>query len=150
MILYDNIQARIEIPRGCRIKYEIKQGSLTVDRILKVAYPFNYGYLPNTLWEDGDALDVILVGNFSIVPMAYVDCKPLALVEMYDQGVSDFKLVTAINGEQMKDYWETIKGFLRTYKEGVEVKGYTTDKEKIDEAIDKAFYDYSEQRDKIL
>lgn len=141
----DKVRVVVEIPKDCDVKYEIKGNDLLVDRTLKVKYPFNYGFIPETLWEDGDPLDVIIVGHYQILPTAKIDVKPIALVEMYDAGESDYKLVCAFNGEKFEEYWEVIRGFLLTYKPGTQVDGYTTDPKEIQEALQKAKVLYEKQ-----
>ena len=74
------INAVIEIPRGSKVKYELdkKTGMLYVDRILysSVVYPHNYGFIPRTLCEDGDPLDVLVLMQASIAAAAAAACGP--------------------------------------------------------------------------
>lgn len=131
------IRVKIEIPKGSNVKYEYnkKLEVVEVDRILKVNYPFNYGFMPGTLWEDGDPLDVIVIGNYSLHPGVELMATPKAMIKMYDRGESDWKLVCAINGEDYEWYHEVIDGFLRTYKKDVELKGVITDVKEIRKEI---------------
>ena len=109
---------RIEIPRDCKVKYEwdIKAGRIAVDRILKVKYPFNYGFLLNTLWLDGDPLDAIVIGDFSLHPGTCIKAEPIAVVKMEDNGHSDDKVILRFGDEKLAHYESVIVGFLKSYK----------------------------------
>ena len=89
--------AVIEIPMGCKNKYELDKetGMLRLDRILFTAthYPANYGFIPRTLSDDGDPLDVLVVCSEPISSMALVDCYPIGVVDMVDEGDRDKKIV---------------------------------------------------------
>lgn len=136
------IRVKIEIPKGSNVKYEMNKstGALEVDRILDVEYPFNYGFMPDTLWDDGDALDVILIGDFTLHPGVELMAKPVAVVKMYDNGISDFKLVCTFDGSNFRDYKNQILDFLKTYKKGVSFsdRKYSTNPRFIKSTIEKA------------
>ena len=87
----------IEIPAGSRNKYELDKpsGYILLDRILHTAthYPANYGFLPRTLGDDGDPLDVLVLCAEPLLPMCLVRCKPLGLIAMQDAGRGDEKIV---------------------------------------------------------
>lgn len=87
----------IEIPKGSHNKYEIDKetGLIKLDRANygPAAYPFDYGFVPQTLWEDGDALDVILLSTYPVGTGILVNSRPVALMEMTDSGESDFKII---------------------------------------------------------
>ncbi len=93
----DEMNCIIEIPRGSQNKYEIDKetGLIALDRAnySSAPYPFDYGYVPQTLWEDGDALDVIIPSTFPLAVGILVRVRPVALLEMIDGGESDFKVV---------------------------------------------------------
>ena len=94
--------ACIEIPQGSKNKYELDKysGALKLDRILYTSthYPHNYGFIPKTLADDGDALDVLVICSEPIVPLALVECRPIGMLEMLDGGERDAKiLAVAIN-----------------------------------------------------
>src|SRR6478735_6587547 len=80
--------ALIEIPKGSRIKYEIDKetGLLKVDRVLysAVFYPANYGFIPQTYCDDGDALDVLVIGNEPVVPMCLLSARAIGAMRMRD------------------------------------------------------------------
>jgi inorganic pyrophosphatase len=87
----------IEIPKGSRVKYELDKpsGLLRVDRILysAVHYPANYGFVPRSYCEDGDPLDVLVLGNEPVVPMAMLVARPIGVMHMADEGQNDDKIV---------------------------------------------------------
>src|SRR5512144_3437558 len=80
----------IEIPQGgAPVKYEIdkKSGAMFVDRFLHTAmfYPANYGFIPHTLSEDGDPVDVLVVTQIPVVPGAIIRCRPIGVLLMTDE-----------------------------------------------------------------
>ena len=92
----------IEIPKNSYIKYEIEDGQLCVDRILTtpMPFPFNYGYIPKTLGEDGDPLDVVLVSDFSLVPGCKAKIKVIGVLDMEDEKGIDEKIIGVITSER--------------------------------------------------
>ena len=93
-----DINVIIEIPAySDPVKYEVdkKSGALVVDRFMATCmhYPCNYGYIPNTLSEDGDPLDVLVVTPFPVVSGAVIRCRPIGLLEMSDESGKDAKIV---------------------------------------------------------
>jgi inorganic pyrophosphatase len=93
----EEINAIIEIPRGSHNKYEIDKetGLIALDRAnySNAPYPFDYGFAPQTLWEDGDALDVVVLTTFPLNPGILVKVRPVAVMEMIDSGESDYKII---------------------------------------------------------
>ena len=93
----DDFYAVIEISKGSKNKYEYDHdtGLLNLDRILYTSthYPENYGFIPNTLAEDGDPLDVLVLCQESILPMTLVQCRPIGVIKMTDSGSSDEKII---------------------------------------------------------
>ena len=91
------INVFIEIPQGSSIKYELDKdsGALAVDRLLytSMAYPFNYGFIPNTHAEDGDPLDVLLITSTSLSPGTFCSARPIGMLEMEDEGGIDHKII---------------------------------------------------------
>jgi inorganic pyrophosphatase len=87
----------IEIPKDSRNKYEIDKdtGLIALDRVLHTAqqYPFDYGFVPQTLWDDGDALDVILLTTQPLLPGILVHARPVGILPMVDGGESDAKIL---------------------------------------------------------
>ncbi|HEX9389781.1 MAG TPA: inorganic diphosphatase [Usitatibacteraceae bacterium] len=94
----NNVNVVIEIPmNGDPIKYEVDKetGALFVDRFMSTSmhYPCNYGYIPNTLSDDGDPVDVLVVTPFALVPGVVVRCRPLGMLKMTDEAGGDEKLL---------------------------------------------------------
>jgi inorganic pyrophosphatase len=93
----EEMNAIIEIPKGSHNKYEIDKetGIIKLDRANfgPSPYPFDYGFVPQTLWEDGDALDVIVVTTYPLAPGILVKVRPVALMEMTDSGDPDSKVI---------------------------------------------------------
>src|SRR5690606_36297619 len=83
------INVIVEIPSGSSIKYELDKdsGMIMVDRFLHTAmyFPFNYGFVPNTLAEDGDPTDVLVLSDQSIAPGASIPVLPIGMLEMEDE-----------------------------------------------------------------
>ena len=87
----------VEISRGSGNKYEVdkESGFIKLDRVLHSAqvFPFDYGFVPKTLWDDGDALDVIILTTYPLTPGVLVDVRPVALMKMVDSGDNDNKVI---------------------------------------------------------
>ena len=87
----------IETPDGSNNKYEIDKetGLIALDRAMHTAqsYPFDYGFVPQTLWDDGDAADVAVLTTYSLDPGILVPTRPVGLMQMTDDGESDDKLI---------------------------------------------------------
>ncbi len=93
-----DVHAVIEIPLGgIPVKYELdkKSGALFVDRFLHTAmfYPGNYGFIPQTLSEDGDPCDVLVVSQVPVVPGAVIRCRPVGALIMEDEAGQDEKIL---------------------------------------------------------
>jgi inorganic pyrophosphatase len=88
--------ALIEIPAGSATKYELHpSGRMAVDRFLAMpmAYPVNYGFLPCTHADDGDALDVLVLSRFPIAPGTLIRVRPVGVLRMIDRGEADHKIL---------------------------------------------------------
>jgi inorganic pyrophosphatase len=87
----------VEIPKGSSNKYEIDKetGLIALDRAnySAAAYPCEYGFIPQTLWDDGDAVDVLILATFPILPGILVKVRPVAIMEMIDSGENDYKII---------------------------------------------------------
>lgn len=87
----------IEIPKNSMNKYEIDKetGLIALDRVLHTAqqYPFDYGFVPQTLWDDGDALDVVLLTTQPLLPGILVHARPIGVLPMVDGGDKDEKIL---------------------------------------------------------
>jgi len=93
----NEFNAVVEIPRGCKVKYELDKdsGLLKVDRILysSVIYPANYGFIPKTLGEDHDPVDVLVLMQEPVVPLSIVRVRPIGYMDMLDHGERDDKII---------------------------------------------------------
>lgn len=93
----DRFIAVIEIPAGCKNKYEMDKdtGMLRLDRVLYTSthYPENYGFIPRTYAEDHDPLDVLVLCQESILPMTLVECYPIGVLKMIDDDQVDEKII---------------------------------------------------------
>lgn len=123
----------IEIPKDGNIKYELDKdsGIIMVDRFLHTAmsYPFNYGFVPNTLAEDGDPLDILVLSDRAVLPGTVMPCQIIGMLEMEDEEGIDTKVLAVptkkidpLYGEfqNMSDVPEAItnkvKHFFENYK----------------------------------
>lgn len=122
----------IENPRGSKNKYEIDKttGVIALDRVLHTAqdYPVDYGFVPQTHWDDGDALDVILLSTYPFNPGILVATRPIGLLKMVDSGENDDKVLGVPVGDprfaHIKDIADVnahtlkeIEHFFMTYKQ---------------------------------
>lgn len=93
----DVVQSIIEIPQGSKAKYELdkESGMLRLDRVLfsSLNYPHNYGFIPQTLGEDNDPLDIIVISQIDVDPMCIVDAKVIGVLRMIDNGEGDDKII---------------------------------------------------------
>ncbi len=127
----DEINVIIETPDGSSNKYEIDKetGLIKLDRAnySGIPFPFNYGFVPQTYWHDGDALDVVLLTTFPIPSGMLVSARPVAIMEMNDTGEDDAKIIAV----PVEDKWwddvqdakdlnqhlvKEIKNFFESYK----------------------------------
>ncbi len=139
----EKINVIIEIPRFSKNKYEIdkKTGLIALDRVMHTSqdYPFDYGFVPQTLFDDGDALDIVLLTTYPLMPGILVRSRPVAVMEMIDGGERDDKIIAVPvddpRFEDIKDLSDLNKHFLKemehffgTYKKiqnkEVEVLGF--------------------------
>ena len=144
----DSMNVIIEINKGSKNKYEIdkKTGLIALDRVAHTAqdFPFDYGFVPRSLWHDKDPLDVILLTTHPLLPGVLVRARPIALMNMIDSGEGDDKIIAVpiddprfskiqdlkdINEHTLKE----IEHFYSTYKKlqnkVVEVTGFKGKKE---------------------
>jgi inorganic pyrophosphatase len=92
-----NFRCVIEIPKGSKVKYELdkKTGLLWLDRVLHSAvhYPANYGFLPRTYCDDGDPLDVLVLGQEPVVPLCILRARAIGVLTMSDEKGGDDKVI---------------------------------------------------------
>ncbi len=147
----DKINVIVEINKGAKNKYEIdkKTGMIALDRVAHTAqdFPYDYGFVPQTLWDDNDAVDVILLTTYPLFPGVLVRARPVAVMEMIDSGESDSKIIAVpvddprwndvqdledINPHTLKE----MNHFYSTYKKlqdkVVDVKGFKSKKDAIE------------------
>lgn len=128
------INVVIEIPQGSSVKYEFdeKMDAIEVDRFIGNAsvYPFNYGFIPMTLADDGDAMDVMILSSMPVAPGSVMVCRPIGLLDMEDEHGVDTKILAVpahgvdpfyAHVEELDDIdsptKERIKLFFKQYKE---------------------------------
>lgn len=127
----ENFWAMIEISKGSKNKYELDKetGRLKLDRVLFTSthYPQNYGFIPLTYSRDYDPLDVLVLCSEEILPMSFVEAKPIGVLSMVDSGLVDDKIIAvAVSDPFYKDYNDItdipehvmaeIKHFFQVYK----------------------------------
>ena len=97
------VNAIIEIPKGSRAKYELDKdsGLIKLDRVLRgsMMYPLHYGIIPQTLFDDGDPLDIMVLMQVTVVPLTLVSCRVIGVMRMIDQGVEDDKILAVAEGD---------------------------------------------------
>ena len=104
----------IEIPMNADpIKYEVDKetGAIFVDRFMGTAmhYPCNYGYVPHTIAQDGDPVDVLVITPFPLLPGVVVRCRPLGLLRMTDEAGADAKVLAVPDDKVLPIYSHWLK-----------------------------------------
>lgn len=154
----------IEIPRGSSIKYELDKptGLLKLDRMLysAVYYPANYGFIPQTLAEDDDPLDVLVLCQEAVDPLTLVRARAIGLMTMIDSGKKDHKiLAVAVDDPEFNSFTEAkqlpghrlaiLRRFFQDYKQ---LEGKQVEVEEFEPAaaaypiIQQSLENYSEAR----
>ena len=159
----DKVRAVIEIPYGSNIKYEIEKesGAIVVDRVMHSAmfYPANYGFIADTLANDGDPADILVLTEYPLAPGSVINTRLIGVLIMEDESGMDEKLLAVPTSKVDPSFDEIqtvedlpkatlakIKNFFETYKmlepkKWVKVKEYAGKEEArkiLDEAIKKA------------
>ncbi len=110
----EDIYVVVEIPQDSPIKYELdkESGAVFVDRFLFTAmhYPFNYGFIPQTLADDGDPVDVLVISRYPVVPGSVMRCRPIGALQMRDEEGVDTKLL-AVPHSKLDPTYDPIKSF---------------------------------------
>lgn len=142
--------AVIEIPLGSSVKYELDKpsGLIRMDRVLysAVYYPANYGLIPQTLAEDDDPLDVLVLCQESVSPLTLMEARAIGLMTMIDTGKKDHKIIAVATGDpEFNCYHQAaempphrllmVRRFFQDYKQ---LEGKAVEVEEI-QAADKAF-----------
>lgn len=108
----DKINAIIEIPYGSSVKYELdkESGAVFVDRVMASAvyYPANYGFIANTLADDGDPVDILVLNEYPIQAGAVIPCRLIGVLIMEDESGMDEKLL-AVPTSKVDARFESIK-----------------------------------------
>ncbi len=99
----------VEIPKGSKVKYELDKetGMLLVDRVLysSVVYPSNYGFIPRTLGDDDDPLDMLVIMQEPVQPLSILRVKPIGMMPMVDDGENDEKIICVhLDDPEYRDY----------------------------------------------
>lgn len=109
----DNFLAFIEIPKGSKNKYEMDKetGLIRLDRVLStsVQYPANYGFIPRTLAEDKDPLDVLVLCQETLPASCLVEARPIGVMEMIDDGKVDEKIIAVAVKDMVYSSYKDIK-----------------------------------------
>ena len=131
----EEVNVIIEVPVGGEpIKYEMDKdaGTLVVDRFLYTAmrYPGNYGFIPHTLSDDGDPIDVLIANTRPIIPGAVMNVRPIGVLKMEDDGGGDEKIIAVPSSRLTQRYqhvqtytdlpeitWRQIEHFFLHYKD---------------------------------
>ena len=111
----DDVNVVIEVPVGGEpVKYEMDKasGALFVDRFLytSMRYPGNYGFVPHTLSDDGDPIDVLVASTRAITPGAVINCRPIGVLVMKDEAGQDEKIV-AVPSNHLTRRYENIQNY---------------------------------------
>lgn len=128
----DDFYAVVEITKGSKMKYELDKetGLLVLDRVLYTSthYPANYGFIPRTLADDGDPMDVLILSSEALLPLSLVRCYPIGVITMNDNGAMDEKIIAIPYSDPMyngyksiselpKHIFDEMQHFFRVYKE---------------------------------
>jgi inorganic pyrophosphatase len=154
----------IEIPFGSSVKYELDKASglIKLDRVLysAVYYPANYGFIPQTLAEDDDPLDVLVFCQETVTPLTLIKARTIGLMTMVDAGKKDHKIIAvAVDDPEFNSYREAaempvhrltmLRRFFQDYKQ---LEGKAVEVDEIQPAkeaypvIEDALHRYSRQR----
>jgi inorganic pyrophosphatase len=127
----EEINVIVEINKGSKNKYELDKetGIILLDRVMHSSqdYPFDYGFIPQSHWHDGDPLDVVLLTTHPLMPGILVHARPVAVLDMVDSGQSDAKVIAVpLHDPRFKDVHDLedinshtikeIEHFFLTYK----------------------------------
>jgi inorganic pyrophosphatase len=164
--LPQEFNAIVEIPFGSSVKYELDKtsGLIKLDRVLysAVYYPANYGFIPQTLAEDDDPLDVLVLCQETVVPLTMIYARAIGLMTMIDSGKKDHKIIAvATKDPEFNSYLDAkempphrllmLRRFFQDYKQlegkAVEVNEIRPAAEALP-IISDALHRYSEQRRK--
>lgn len=113
----------VEIPRGCTNKYEYhkKLGVFILDRVLyeSVFYPCEYGVIPQTLTDDGDPLDIMVLSTFPTFPGCFVVSRPIGALRLLDSGRKDDKIIAVPRDDPRFDHIENLEDLTPHFKKEI-------------------------------
>ncbi len=116
----EKVNALIEISQGSRAKYEIDKetGLLKLDRVIYSSfhYPVNYGFIPKTLGEDGDPLDILVICSESIQPLCLVKATIIGNMQMIDNGEKDDKIIAVATNDPSVNHYTDIDSLPAHFK----------------------------------
>lgn len=137
----DEITVVVEINKGSKNKYELDKetGLIKLDRVMHTGqdYPFDYGFVPQTHWHDGDPLDVVLLTTYPLIPGTLLAARPVAVIDMIDAGESDAKIIAVpvkdprfesvkdlkdVNAHTIKEIIHFFETYKKLQKKEVEIK----------------------------
>jgi inorganic pyrophosphatase len=109
----DSMNVIIEIPKESGNKYEVDKetGIIKLDRVMHTSqyFPFDYGFVPQTLWYDGDPLDVVVLSTYAFFPGILVEVRPIGIMNMNDSGDADDKIIAVPVSDPRWDDVQDIK-----------------------------------------
>lgn len=163
----DLMNVIVEINKGSKNKYEIdkKTGLIALDRVSYTTqdFPFDYGFVPRSLWHDNDPLDVILLTTEPLVPGILVKARPVAIMNMIDGGEGDDKIIAVpgrdprfdtiqelgdINPHTLKEMEHFYSTYKKLQNKEVEVKGFK-DKKEAQTAFEEGLKLYNEKYSQV-
>ena len=145
------VDAIIEIPMGTKNKFEVNKetGRITLDRVLysALSYPGEYGFIENTLADDKDPLDILVLSSYPTLPGCVVSAKVLSYLKVIDNGENDEKVIAVVDKDprfddinSLNDLTEhqkaEIKDFFQNYKTLQNIKVETKDFYPLEETIE--------------
>lgn len=108
-----HVNSIIEIPKGSRAKYEIDKdsGLIKLDRVIYASmyYPLNYGFIPQTLGEDHDPLDIVVLTQVTVVPRCLIPSKVIGVMQMIDRGEADDKIIAVAEQDPSVSHLNDVK-----------------------------------------
>lgn len=159
----DKMTVIIEINKGSKNKYEIdkKTGLIALDRAMHTSqdYPFDYGFVPQSLWHDGDPLDVVVLTTYPLVPGVMVKARPVGIMHMVDGGEADEKIIAVpvedprfdnvrdlsdVNPHTLREMEHFFMTYKTLQKKEVQVNGFEG-REKAEEAFEEGLKLYNEK-----
>jgi inorganic pyrophosphatase len=109
----ERVNGIIEIPSGSRAKYEIdkESGLIKLDRVIYASmyYPLNYGFIPQTMGEDHDPLDIVVLTQVSVVPLCLIPSKVIGVMQMVDRGEADDKIIAVAEQDPSVSHINDVK-----------------------------------------